>query len=324
MIDALYPIQNHTPPRETSKRDPQKHIHLSASPSPGRLRPATLTYAGFIYSANSCPPHHTSRTPPFWHIAPHLPVPDTRHHRRKAYYERWREKEGFSRRRKETRERVALRRSRIPILIRKISSPFTSLTISSDALSPVTEATNRTPFTTSTMEDQHQPDKTPHLDRSDSSSASSVDQDEHNHIHAPVPRRPGLPSRKSSGTIIVPRDSAAVGPVETSIDPDDVRAMSPRRSCEDVENLGKEARDELRRYIRSLSQCRVRRIILTAPTRHAKLLQDSLLTIFHRIEAVKEEHDKLDSNNRFLQKYIGDLMSTSKITATASSSRTKK
>jgi short coiled-coil protein len=51
-------------------------------------------------------------------------------------------------------------------------------------------------------------------------------------------------------------------------------------------------------------------------------LQDSLLTIFHRIEAVREEHDKLDSNNKFLQKYIGDLMSTSKITA--SSSRGKK
>jgi hypothetical protein len=52
--------------------------------------------------------------------------------------------------------------------------------------------------------------------------------------------------------------------------------------------------------------------------RHAKALQDSLLTIFNRIEAVREEHDKLDNNNKFLQKYIGDLMSTSKITATSS------
>lgn len=57
--------------------------------------------------------------------------------------------------------------------------------------------------------------------------------------------------------------------------------------------------------------------------RHAKALQESLVAIFNRIEAVKEEHDKLDSNNKFLQKYIGDLMSTSKITAT-SSSRGKK
>jgi len=51
-------------------------------------------------------------------------------------------------------------------------------------------------------------------------------------------------------------------------------------------------------------------------------LQDSLLTIFNRIEAVQEEHNKLDNHNKFLQKYIGDLMSTSKITA--SGSRNKK
>ena len=64
--------------------------------------------------------------------------------------------------------------------------------------------------------------------------------------------------------------------------------------------------------------------LLTTPFvfRHAKALQDSLLTIFHRIEAVQEEHDKLDSNNKFLQKYIGDLMATSKITA--SNTRSKK
>ncbi len=49
------------------------------------------------------------------------------------------------------------------------------------------------------------------------------------------------------------------------------------------------------------------------------MLQESLLQIFHRIQAVKEEHDKLDNNNKFLQKYIGDLMTTSKITAPASS-----
>jgi hypothetical protein len=58
-------------------------------------------------------------------------------------------------------------------------------------------------------------------------------------------------------------------------------------------------------------------------TRHARLLQQSLLEIFNRIEAVKEEHDKLDNNNKFLQKYIGDLMSTSKITSTGAGSRKK-
>jgi len=57
--------------------------------------------------------------------------------------------------------------------------------------------------------------------------------------------------------------------------------------------------------------------------RHAKILQKSLLEIFNHIEAVKEEHDKLDNNNKFLQKYIGDLMSTSKITSTGASGRKK-
>ncbi|KAL1870906.1 hypothetical protein VTK73DRAFT_2361 [Phialemonium thermophilum] len=139
------------------------------------------------------------------------------------------------------------------------------------------------------------------------SSPSSVDSssDEQPTLHAPVPLRPPITSRKSSGTIIVPRDSSALGPIDPALeplDPGDIRAMSPRRTSEDIEALGKEAREELRR--------------------HAKALQDSLLDIFHRIEAVKEEHDKLDNNNKFLQKYIGDLMATSKITA--SNSRSKK
>ncbi|ORY66610.1 uncharacterized protein BCR38DRAFT_338680 [Pseudomassariella vexata] len=131
-----------------------------------------------------------------------------------------------------------------------------------------------------------------------SSSASSIDDHE---IHAPVPKRPALPSRKSSGTLIVPSGSAQIGPVPQHLQPDDARAMSPRRTSEDLENMGRQAREELHR--------------------HARALQESLLLIFNRIEAVKEEHDKLDNNNKFLQKYIGDLMSTSKITATASRGR---
>ncbi|EPE06978.1 bZIP transcription factor [Ophiostoma piceae UAMH 11346] len=137
----------------------------------------------------------------------------------------------------------------------------------------------------------------PTIARTDSSSASSDDNRTHNGIHAPIPTRPRLPNRKSSGTIIVPRDSEeASRPIETILDPGDVRAMSPRRTSEDLEQLGRQTRDEVRK--------------------HAKMLQDSLLMIFHRIQAVKEEHDKLDNNNKFLQKYIGDLMTTSKITST--------
>ncbi|KAK2049061.1 hypothetical protein LZ31DRAFT_457909 [Colletotrichum somersetense] len=137
----------------------------------------------------------------------------------------------------------------------------------------------------------------PHIERShSSSSSSSVDHEHDEHrIHQPTPIRPRLPSRKSSGPLVVPRDSSAVGPIDAEFGPDDVRAMSPRRTSEDIEALGREAREELKR--------------------HAKALQDSLLTIFNRIEAVREEHDKLDNNNKFLQKYIGDLMTTSKITA---------
>ncbi|KIH94052.1 bzip transcription factor [Sporothrix schenckii 1099-18] len=138
----------------------------------------------------------------------------------------------------------------------------------------------------------------PAIERSDSSSTSSDGNTTHaNTIHAPVPTRPRLPNRKSSGTIIVPRDSEeASRPIETRLDPGDVRAMSPRRTSEDLEQLGRQTRAEVRK--------------------HAKMLQDSLLMIFHRIQAVKEEHDKLDNNNKFLQKYIGDLMTTSKITST--------
>jgi hypothetical protein len=135
------------------------------------------------------------------------------------------------------------------------------------------------------------------LQRSDSSASSAVTSSDGNEttIHQPIPTRPRLPSRKSSGPLVVPRDSSAVGPVESEFGPDDVRAMSPRRTSEDIDRMGKAAREEMRS--------------------HARALQESLVTIFNRIEAVREEHDKLDNNNRFLQKYIGDLMSTSKITA---------
>ncbi|CAM1511976.1 Fc.00g094890.m01.CDS01 [Cosmosporella sp. VM-42] len=139
----------------------------------------------------------------------------------------------------------------------------------------------------------------PHpIARSDSSTSTSPSDHSDSAIHQPVPIRPRLPSRKSSGPLAVPRDSSAVGPVDCEYGPDDVRSMSPRRTTEDIDRLGKQAREEM--------------------ARHAKALQDSLLTIFSRIEAVREEHDKLDNNNKFLQKYIGDLMSTSKITASGS------
>jgi hypothetical protein len=138
---------------------------------------------------------------------------------------------------------------------------------------------------------------TPHhpepLSRSDSS-ASSVSSD--SSIHSPMPIRPPLQTRKSSGTLIVSRDSLHAGLKDPRLEPSEARAMSPRRTSEDLEVMGREARAELHK--------------------HATALQTSLQIIFNRIEAVKEEHDKLDNNNKFLQKYIGDLMSTSNITST--------
>jgi len=138
-----------------------------------------------------------------------------------------------------------------------------------------------------------------------SSSSSSVNGDSSTSVDKTGIQRPKLLSRKSSGTIIVPREHPRVELQEGDevFDEDDARAMSPRRSSQDLEKMSQDARAQL--------------------NEHAKVLQKSLLDIFNRIEAVKEEHDKLDNNNKFLQKYIGDLMSTSKITSTGSTTKRK-
>ncbi|KAE9381699.1 hypothetical protein N431DRAFT_322406 [Stipitochalara longipes BDJ] len=140
---------------------------------------------------------------------------------------------------------------------------------------------------------------------STSSSSSSVHEDGRPRTPQEPLKRPKMTSRKLSGTIIVPREHPKVelGEDDEEFDEDDARAMSPRRSSQDLEKMGQDARAQL--------------------NEHAKVLQKSLLEIFNRIEAVKEEHDKLDNNNKFLQKYIGDLMSTSKITSTGASGRKK-
>jgi short coiled-coil protein len=125
--------------------------------------------------------------------------------------------------------------------------------------------------------------------------------------------RPKLGSRKSSGTMIVPREQAETV-VESDIEEGDVRTMSPRRSSEEVDKLGEAARKDL--------------------IEQAKLLQMSLQAIVDRVEVVKSEHEKLEGGNKFLQsyvlshtispktssmltfsRYIGELMQTSKITS---------
>ena len=92
--------------------------------------------------------------------------------------------------------------------------------------------------------------------------------------------RPKLGSRKSSGTMIVPRD-ASTTVVEDEIEEGDVRTMSPRRNSAEVDKLGDEARKDL--------------------IEQAKVLQTSLQAIVDRVETVKNEHEKLEGGNKFLQ-----------------------
>lgn len=127
-------------------------------------------------------------------------------------------------------------------------------------------------------------------DMSSTSSTSSVDDQDQSKL-----QRPRLGSRKSSGTIIIPRDSPHVELKEEEYDDNDARTMSPRRSSEEIEKMGQEARQAL--------------------IEQAKALQASLLEIVDRVEVVKSEHEKLEGGNKFLQSYIGELMNTSKITS---------
>ncbi|OJJ51278.1 hypothetical protein ASPZODRAFT_12117 [Penicilliopsis zonata CBS 506.65] len=99
--------------------------------------------------------------------------------------------------------------------------------------------------------------------------------------------RPRIASRKPSASILVPRDHPEIEIEEEEFPPDDARAMSPRRNSADLERLGKEARQTLQEQ--------------------AKALQSSLQALAERIEAVKSDHDKLESENKMLQDYIGGL-----------------
>lgn len=61
--------------------------------------------------------------------------------------------------------------------------------------------------------------------------------------------------------------------------------------------------------------------------RHAQTLQSSLAALAERIDEVKFDHDKLESENKFLQDYIGGLtrtMSKGEISSTSGSGKGKK
>jgi len=141
-------------------------------------------------------------------------------------------------------------------------------------------------------------------DMSTSSSNSSISDQEMKNDPT-LQARPRLGSRKSSGTIIIPRDSPNVEmkEEEEEYDDGDARTMSPRRSSEEIEKMGQDARQAL--------------------IEQAKALQASLMQIVDRVEVVKNEHEKLEGGNKFLQSYIGELMQTSKLTSTGAGKASK-
>ncbi|KAL5119700.1 hypothetical protein ACEQ8H_002306 [Pleosporales sp. CAS-2024a] len=138
---------------------------------------------------------------------------------------------------------------------------------------------------------------------STASSGSSASEHDHAKSEPSLLRRPSLGSRKSSGTIIIPRDSPNIELKDEEYDDGDARTMSPRRSSEEIEKMGRDARQAL--------------------IEQAKQLQASLMEIVDRVQVVKNEHEKLEGGNRFLQSYIGELMQTSKITSSGAGKAVK-
>lgn len=73
------------------------------------------------------------------------------------------------------------------------------------------------------------------------------------------------------------------------------RSISPRRDNDAIEQIGREK--------------------VTVLRKEAQLMQDNLGVILGRISQVKEDYYRLANENKFLQDYIGNLMSTSNITS---------
>jgi hypothetical protein len=82
---------------------------------------------------------------------------------------------------------------------------------------------------------------------SSTSSSSSVHEEGRPRTPQDPLKRPKMTSRKSSGTIIVPREHPKVelGEDDEEFGEDDARAMSPRRSSQDLEKMSQDARAQL-------------------------------------------------------------------------------
>ncbi|KAL8871416.1 MAG: hypothetical protein Q9174_002740 [Haloplaca sp. 1 TL-2023] len=99
-------------------------------------------------------------------------------------------------------------------------------------------------------------------------------------------QRPKMTSRKSSDTMIIPRDAPTVAP-KKEFPPDDARAMSPRRSIEETEKIGVDVSASVHQdYLNK---------------------QKELANLQSRVEAMRSTTDTLDSNNQAIQGAIGEM-----------------
>ncbi|MCJ1401906.1 hypothetical protein MMC11_005123 [Xylographa trunciseda] len=108
----------------------------------------------------------------------------------------------------------------------------------------------------------------------------------------------------SPSSMIIPADQPTVDNQDT-FEPDDARAMSPRRSSAECDEMSNAARLSVRE--------------------HARQAQLGLLEIAESIELVRHDHDRLERQNLALQDYIGGLTrSMSKNDIGAVSGKSKK
>lgn len=111
--------------------------------------------------------------------------------------------------------------------------------------------TSAHPLPSITPPSQTLPSPTPHPDSRASSTNSSSDSEQAREGRT-ILQRPNLSARQSSGTNIIPRDHPHVELEDEHFGPDDARAMSPRRTSEDVERLSQETRRSLQAYVAPL------------------------------------------------------------------------
>lgn len=125
-----------------------------------------------------------------------------------------------------------------------------------------------------------------------------------------------MAERQRSSSIIIPKGLDVYQRERPQYAPDDARAMSPRRTSEDLERLEVDVRKSLQEYVLCIITQRMTNFYSKAHT-----LQSSLRALAHRIDEVRQDHDRLENENRLLQDYIGEVTrSMSKDTLGRSSS----